>query len=447
MKNWSLGYELLRIYVRFAFWLTHKRIVVSGRNTIPKDKPIIFAANHQNALMDSLSLVCTNPRQSVWLARADIFKSKIARPILKFLKMAPVYRLRDGKDSLSNNEQIFALVTDILENKDSVCLFPEAAHSGRRQMLTHKKAIPRIALEAEEKNQFKLGLQIVPVGIFYSHYWAFDRSLLVQYGEPIEVDKYQEEYLLNPQKAMLVLRDEIYDRLAPLTIQINSESFYSDYENIRLLAGKTYSKTRHFSKNRTIQQFQADQDLVKKLEIFESVQPEFFHDLIGQTRTYFSELASKNLSDELVETSSKTGWVIFLLHFCFLALSMPVFSFGFIFNALPFFLPRNLFGKKVKDMAFMSTFNFASGLFIFPLIYFLESGIVFALTNSWAISVSCLILMPFIGKIAYKLLKFYHLFLNEMRFLFGNKTFRNDLKQLLIQRKNLADLIIEKIKL
>ena len=111
MKNWSLGYQLLRYYVRFALWLSHKRIVVIGRKQIPHGKPIIFAANHQNALMDSLSIVCTNPSQSVWLARADIFKSKLARPILRFLKMTPVYRMRDGKDSLSNNEQVFASVT------------------------------------------------------------------------------------------------------------------------------------------------------------------------------------------------------------------------------------------------------------------------------------------------------------------------------------------------
>ncbi len=69
----SIGYEALRVYVRFAFWLTHKRVIVIGRDLIPKDQPIVFAANHQNALMDPLALVCTNPLQTLWLARAGIF--------------------------------------------------------------------------------------------------------------------------------------------------------------------------------------------------------------------------------------------------------------------------------------------------------------------------------------------------------------------------------------
>jgi len=91
--------------VRLGFWLTQKKVVVTGRHSIPKGKPIIFAPNHQNALMDPLALVCTNMHQSVWLARADIFKSKTVSSILKYLKLLPVYRIRDGKDNLSNNEE------------------------------------------------------------------------------------------------------------------------------------------------------------------------------------------------------------------------------------------------------------------------------------------------------------------------------------------------------
>jgi 1-acyl-sn-glycerol-3-phosphate acyltransferase len=443
MKNWSLGYQLLRYYVRFALWLSHKRIIVTGRKQIPLGKPIIFAANHQNALMDSLAIVCTNPSQSVWLARADIFKSKIARPVLKFLKMAPVYRIRDGKDNLANNEQIFASVTKLLENNDTTSLFPEAAHSGQRQMLSHKKAIPRISLEAENKNNFQLRLQIVPVGIYYSHYWAFNRTVIVQYGEPIEVDKYQTDYLNNPQKAMLTLRDEIHDRLVPLTMQINSIPLYHDYENMRQLAGKSYSKTRQFSKNPTLQLFHAENALIKKLENQESSQPEAFARLIDQTRQYFLELEGKSLTDPFIRTASKANWAGFLMHFCMTILTLPIFIAGFLFNALPFYVPRNLLKKKIKDLAFTATFNFGSGLVIYPVVYLIEAGIVLAISKSWIIAISVLILMPFVGKITYKLLEFYTCVLHEIRFLAGNKSFRNTIQKLIKQRAELIESIIQ----
>ena len=442
MKNWSLGYQLLRYYVRFALWLSHRRIVVTGRQLIPKGKPIIFAANHQNALMDSLSIVCTNPSQSVWLARADIFKSKFARPILNFLKMAPVYRIRDGKDSLSNNEQIFALVTQILENKDSVCLFPEAAHSGRRQMLPHKKAIPRIALEAEEKNNFALNLQIVPVGIYYSHYWKFDRNLIVQYGNPIDVDNYRDEYAMNPQKTMLLLRDEIHDRLAPLTMQINSQPYYFDYENIRQIAGKTYSMKHRLSENSVLQLFHSETQLIKKVEAIESTEPEVFDHLIIKEREYFSQLYKINTTDEFIRIASTSGWPLLIIQVIGLILTLPIFVAGFVFNAIPFFVPRNLLRKKIKDPAFTSTFFFASGLLIFPIIYMMEAFIVLAFTKSWIIALFTFIIMPFAGKLAFKLMEFFHRILPEFRYLTAKKSFRNDINELIKQRAELIELII-----
>jgi len=431
--------------VRFALWLTHKRIIVTGRNLIPKGKPIIFAANHQNALMDSLAVVCTNPHQSVWLARADIFKSKKARSILNYLKLVPVYRIRDGKDNLSNNEQIFAQVTQLLENKQTVALFPEAAHSGKRQMLPHKKAIPRIALEAENKNKFNLDLQIVPVGIYYSHYWEFNRTVIVRYGEPIEVGKYRKDYTENQQKAMLSLRDDIRERLAPLTMQINSEPLYQDYENIRKLAGKTYSKTLHFSKNSILQQFYAENDLIKKLENLESSQPDTFKNLIDKTREYFSALADKNLTDETINKAGNTGWGSFITGISGAVITLPVFIAGYLSNALPFFIPRNILRKKVKDMAFLSTFIFVTGLLIFPLFYLIEASILLCLTKSWIIAISAFILMPFIGKIAYMLLDFYRDVFQEFVFLAEKKSHRNAIKRLLKKRNEQIELVLENV--
>ena len=446
MKKWSLGYEILRLYVRFAYWLSHNRIVVTGRNQIPKGKPVIFAPNHQNALADPLALVTTNKHQTVWLARADIFKSKAALSFLSFIKMLPVYRIRDGKENLSNNENIFAQITDILENKLTVALFPEAAHSGKRQMLTHKKAIPRLALETEEKNNFNLDLQIVPTGIFYSHFWDFDRTLIVQYGNPIQVSKYRQEYGENPQKAVLSLRDEIEERLSPLTMQINSIPFYKDYENMRELAGKTWVKAQQFSKNSVLQRFHAEIDLIKKLEKLESGKPDTFQNLVDKTREYFSALAGKKLTDRVIQNSGNTGWLRLVVHITGAVFSLPIFIAGFLFNALPFFIPRNLIRKKVKDLAFMNTFNFAAGLLIFPMAYLIEAGILLALTKSLMISISAFILMPFAGKIAYKLLKFYQCVWYKLKFLTGNKSFRTNIKKLIKQRNELVELIVSKAK-
>lgn len=411
----SKGYEALRYYVRFAFWLTHKHIVVNGRKNIPEDKPIIFAANHQNALMDPLALVCTNSLQTLWLARADIFKSKRARAFLTFCKMIPIYRIRDGKENLSNNEEIFSQVTHVLKENGSVALFPEAAHSGKRQMLPHKKAIPRIALESEEKNNFNLGLQIVPVGIYYDHYWNFNRTLIVNYGEPLEIDSYKIRYAENPQNAMLQLRDEINEKLAPLTMQINSIGSYQDYEDIRMVAGPEFARKKYSGKYSANQLFAAEQELISKLEQIQEKQPEKFESIAKLTNNYLSSLKKAGVSNEQFVPALNYNFPKLLLHFVISVLLFPVFAFGLIFNFIPYFLPRKFLANKVKDHAFMSTFIFASGLVLYPLIYLLEMGIIWISTGSFLISVASLVAMPFAGKIAFNLLQLYKNLLQRVR--------------------------------
>lgn len=397
--------------------------------------------------MDPLALACTNSCQSTWLARADLFQSKTARSVLNYLKLVPIYRIRDGKDNLSNNEYIFALVTRLLENKKSAALFPEAAHSGKRQMLPHKKAIPRIALEAEEKNKFSLGLQIVPVGIYYSHYWAFNRSVIVQYGEPIEVSRYRKEYAENPQKAMLSLRDEIHARLLPLCLQINSEIHYQAYEDIRQLVGKAYSGIKLLSKNKDLQLFLAEKELISKLEYLESNQPEQFEYLIKATADYLKAAAEAGQTDQQIEKAGEAQWNLLLIHLTAVILSVPVFVFGFVLNALPFFIPRRLLRKKVKDITFLSTFNFVAGLVVFPVVYLIESVLLFAVTESVIISVVAFILMPFTGKMAWQLREFYRKAAQELKALAGTQTIRNKLSQLAKQRQQLIVRILEKTRL
>ena len=443
MKNWSIGYEIIRTYVRFAFWLTHKNIVVAGRHHLPEGKPIIFAPNHQNALMDPLAIACTNRHQSVWLARADIFKSKNTRSILKYLKLLPVYRIRDGKENLSNNEDVFAQVVGLLENKQTVALFPEAAHSGKRQMLPHKKAIPRIALEAEEKNGFNLDLQIVPVGIFYSHYWAFNRSLIVLYGEPIGIDKYREEYAENPQKAMLSLRDEIHEKLRHLVIQIDSESQYQDVETIRELAGKTCSNRKKYTKNPKLNRFFAEQDLIDKLAQSEKNSPELFAALVDRVSGYFQELKKAGFTDQQIEHAAETRWPLFPLRLLLALLSLPLFASGFIFNALPFFAIRSSLRRKVKDIAFLSTYNFVAGLVVFPIFYLVLCILIFGMTGSLAFSVLVGLFMPFAGKLAWQLMDFYQRVFIELSLLMGGKVYKNRLKNFVAERTRLIDAILE----
>jgi len=368
-EKWSLGYWLARPFVVFAHWLIYRKIVVVGKNKIPKGKPLVFAGNHQNALSDDIAIVCCLPTQPVWLGRAGLFDVKFTRPILRFLKIMPVYRIRDGKDTLGKNDEVFGKAITVLENKGTIALYPEAAHSFKRQMLPHKKGIPRIVFLAEEKNGFKLDIKIVPVGIYFSHYWHIGSKLLLMAGDPISVNDYRVIYEENPPRAALKLRDDLYNAIRDLTIDIRSKTYYEEFEQIREIAGRAFLK-KTGKKGTFLNRFYAEKELIKILEKAEKEQPVKISILSGKVSSYTKILKNLKIRDWLMAEKSAFGKMA--LNLAVLLITLPVSLFGFIMNFIPFFFLDRIIRKKVKNQAFWSTFFFAAGLLLFPLVYAAE---------------------------------------------------------------------------
>ncbi|SFE94889.1 1-acyl-sn-glycerol-3-phosphate acyltransferase [Sunxiuqinia elliptica] len=399
MKKWSLGYAILKQVVRFAFWISHKRITIIGKQHLSKSHPLIFAPNHQNALMDPLAVLCTTPMQPVWLARADIFKMKLVRPILHFLKIMPVYRIRDGKENLGENEKIFSQAIDVLEHKKQLGLFPEAAHSGKRQMLPHKKAVPRIAFLAESKNNFKLQLQIIPVGIYYSHYWHFNRELLVNYGSPINLKDYKKQYETNPLLATKQLREELSKRVEQLTINIKSKTHYENYEWLRELLGREYAQKQLSKEPTAKERFMSDQQLIGLLETHEAEHPEMWMDIHRQIDEIRATLDSKSFPVDLLEKQTKG--INTILQSLLGIILTPLIFVGLIFHIIPFSIPRHFIQKNIKDPAFYSTFHFVSGLILYSISSLIITVLSLYLFNSLPIALLILISFLLGGKLSF----------------------------------------------
>ncbi len=399
-EKWSLGYYFLKKYVQFADWIIYRKVILNDTHKIPKNKPIVFAPNHQNALSDPLAILLHTKFQPVWLARADIFKNKFARAILRFMKIMPVYRLRDGKENLSKNDTTFSNSVKVLENNFALALFPEAAHTGRRQMIAHKKAVPRIVFMAEEKSEKNLDIQIIPTGIYYSSYWKFNRCLIVNFGDPIPVNDFMEEYKLNPNTATLQLRDRIYEGLLPIVLHINSSIHYHGFELLRELYGPHYLK-RQGIKSSVLNLFKSDQAFMKKLDELEQKKPDEINRILELANTYNSTIKAMKIRSWLADNPYFNFFKI-LLNIVVLIVGLPVFLFGFIFNAIPFFAIDNIIRKKVKDFAFWSTFFLVAGLVLFPLVYIIELVAVSWIIPGIWLKLAFLISLPISLKLAFK---------------------------------------------
>ncbi|WP_319479206.1 1-acyl-sn-glycerol-3-phosphate acyltransferase [uncultured Draconibacterium sp.] len=399
-EKWSLGYWLLKQYVRFVDWIIHKKIILNGTENIPRNKPILIAPNHQNALSDPMAILLHTRFQPVWLARADIFKPGFITLALRFLKIMPVYRMRDGKDQLAKNEKTFADSIKVLENNCALALFPEAAHSAKRQMLSHKKAVPRIVFQAEEKAENNLDIHIVPTGIYYSSYWKFNRSVLVNFGEPILVNDFLEAYNENPSAATLILRDALEEAIEPLTLNIKSKENYEIFELIRAIYGKAFAR-KTGPQNGFVQRFKSDQQLVKKLDELETINKENTEKICSDAKRFDAQVRKYGLRSWLVENPDNNFWKLGF-NKLLLLITLPVFAYGFLFNAIPFFVIDTIVRKKIKDFAFWSSFSLVLGFTLFPIVYLLELWAVSDWLPLWWHKLLFFAALPFAGKLAFR---------------------------------------------
>ncbi len=429
-EKYSFGYDLLRVYTRFLHRLIHRRITINGLKNIPKNAPVIFAPNHQNALMDAMAVLLSSQQQPTWLARADIFSGKIISRILFFLKMSPVYRIRDGKDNLEKNDGVFELAIRVLKNNKSLAVFPEGQHSFKRQSLAHKKAVPRIAFMAEDRENFELGIQIIPIGLYYSHYNKYNRDLIVNFGEPVLLKDYAEEYRNNPTAATIALRKKIYAKLISLTIHIKSKTHYEDYEMLREIAGNNNAKSLNPN-----EQLKRDQEFIAQVEAWEEKNPEDAAELFGRTTKYQNLLSKLKLSDRAFSGKTTFGKTIFN---AFLAgLTLPVFLYGWLNFFLGFYLPSVLIRKNIKDKVFWATVEFVAWIILIPLFLLIQWGVVWLISGSFIISAVYLLTLPVFGKLALNINDFYISLKHQIRVLNGGQKI-NQIKTL---RKSIVSFI------
>jgi len=338
-EKWSLGYWVLKQYVRFVDWIIHNKTIILGMDSIPKDKPLVFVPNHQNALSDPLAILLNTKFQPVWLARADIFKNKTVALLLRFIKIMPVYRIRDGKDELTKNDKTFADSIKVLKSNGVLALFPEGMHTGKRQMISHKKAAPRIIFMAEDKSEKNLNIQIIPIGIYYSSYWKFNRNLIVNFGMPIPANNFLEEYKENPGAAALSMRNSIYEGIDPLIINIRSKNYYNDFEQITEIYGRHFL-ARQNQKYSMVNLFKSNQKLTRKLDELEVEKPEELEVLFKDLNTFSLLLKKHKVRNWLIE-KPENNFLKIALNKLILIVELPIFIFGFL-----------LVSKVVKTMHF-----------------------------------------------------------------------------------------------
>jgi len=363
IHKFNFFYYLLKLYQLLVFHLYYKKVEVVGRKNIPYGSPVIFTPNHQNALMDALFVLNTARLNPVFMVRADIFKKKFQEKILTFLKMLPVYRIRDGVGELSKNEDTFNACIDILRDSYSICLMPEGSHGYQRRLRTLVKGTFRIAFRAQEEFGDKNSVKIVPVGIDIGHYQKIQQDLLIIYGKPIEVSEYMEAYRENQARAINAIKDRLSDELLKIIIHIDNTEHYDMYQDLRGIYNSRMRKHAGIRGESLYERFQADKQMISLIDQRFITNPEMMVKLSGKVAEYMSGLQELNLRDWVID---RKGFSVIriILQSLWLIVTSPIFFVGWIANIIPYTITRKMI-KNVKDPQFVSSFRYVMALIVF----------------------------------------------------------------------------------
>jgi len=223
--------HIIRAYLRLGLFFYFKKIRVFNAAHIPKDKPVLFLANHQNALLDALLIATRSGRFSYYLTRAGVFKKQWVSKLLNQFRMLPVYRIRDGWSNLTHNTPIFESCSELLCNNEALVIFPEGSHNLKRTVRPLSKGFTRIVFNTLEKYP-EIDLQLIPVGVNFVKAESFGDSVSLYFGDPIDARSYLSE---DRNHSISKLKQDIHNGICELTTHIESEGYNETLQKLNSL--------------------------------------------------------------------------------------------------------------------------------------------------------------------------------------------------------------------
>jgi 1-acyl-sn-glycerol-3-phosphate acyltransferase len=399
-------YRILKFFpVKPVHDMYYRKIQIQNTERIPEGEAVILAPNHQNALMDAMAFVAGIKYQTVFLARADIFKGQFAINLLTFIKILPIYRMRDGIASLQKNNEIFDLTVHVLRNKiNPLCMFPEGNHGDRRRLRPLVKGLFRIAFKAQEDYGKNKGVKIIPVGIDYSHYQKFRQTQFINFGEPIEVCEYWADFEENPTIAMNKLRDRLATEMKKIMIHIETEEYYELYMGLRKIFNKKLCAKEGLKSGDLYQEFQADKKLIAALDRCLAEDPGKIQQLDSVYKKYCSLREKLNFRD-WVPGGRRYSVILNALAVVISVITLPLVILGLFNNWPHFFLPLRII-KGIRDRQFHSTAKWAAGLAILIIYHLILAILALIFLPHWWLKLLYILTLPSSGLFALSYRKF-----------------------------------------
>jgi glycerol-3-phosphate O-acyltransferase / dihydroxyacetone phosphate acyltransferase len=397
---------LFRISLRFFF----REAVLRNREHIPPNGPLLICANHPGALLDPLVIAVLLGRRVHFLAKAVAFKSAFAQWLLPKFNMIPIYRKQDDPSQTHRNEETFVKCYEQLAKGAAILIFPEGISITERKLRELKTGAARIALGAEEANNFSLEVNILAVGLNYDDPHTFGHDILIQVAEPIRVSEYTGLWKADKFAAADALTEEIRRRLEAQIIHIENSEDDRFVHQLERLHGEEISRKLNLPADSAHNEFRLTQQLATVVHWFRQNDNARLHELRSGMSSYFWKLEALGLNDKTLR-----GTEVKPIHHRFVQLlaaviGFPLYVCGLLLNIVPFFVAHKLSQSLVKQREFQGAVGVVTGAVLFLIWYVLWSVLIYKLTgNGWLTTGLVIAAVP-AGLFAW----YYHLQMREL---------------------------------
>ncbi len=388
-------YRLVKIIMSYALSKYFVEINVLHEERIPEGKPILLLPNHRSAFMDPVVVASQLKGQSHFITRGESFNNKLVVKIFGWLNMIPIFRREHSPDKAHQNEDIFRYCHALMEKNGQLMIFPEGICQTKFLLSPLKVGSARIALEAEQKNNFDLDVHLVPIGINYTNPHRFRGKVTLSVGEPLRAKDYQQDYEADNWKGVEKLTQDLEERLKAQILILEDQSeieMIGQIENLLqddtsvLAAQDWYHQRKEI--NEKVQRYKTENNA--DFKIFKNRLSSYFGaiDRLGIRRTTWMK-AGIHL---------KRYWV---LRTFLLALGLPIFILGFALHFVPFFLTVTLASTIVKRVDFMGSVLLALGILLFTVFGLSEAALLHYFVGNWIVTIAFVIIWPTLGLFTY----------------------------------------------
>jgi len=406
-------YRSLKFIFKAALKVFFREYKVNSKTKIPSEGPLIVVSNHPSTFMDPIIVASLLEQNVHFIAKGTLFNSVVRGWLMRnVMNSIPIHRKQDNSGDKKMNDAVFEQCFEFLESKGTMIIFPEGTSILERKLRPIKTGTARIALGAEARNDFNLGIRILCVGINYSNAPNFRSNVWINVEELIHLSDYQEKYQDNDKEAVRLLTNKIQEQLEKNIIVTQDEEedqFVKDIESIyknEIILDLKLDPQLH--------SFNLTNGIIDAINHFEVLDKNWLEGLKIKVSNYTKQLERYKLEDRFVSRGAKEDKNILrdsIMRLLFIGLGFSFYLYGLITNYLPYRISTLIAQKLTNSIEYVGPIKMTSGIFTFTMYYSLIIYLfqILIAQGDWWWTVYFAISLPIAG---FFTLVYYHRFKN-----------------------------------